>query len=187
MAFVTVSTGVGGGIVQGGRLLEGRRGSAGSIGHVLADPAGPVCGCGQRGCLEAVASGPAIAAEGGAATAVELFARAAAGDPRAIAAIERSSTAVARTLAGLAALLDLDLAVLGGGVGLAPGYLAAVERALSALPARFRLPLAAARLGRDAGLIGAADRACRALLRVRRATVGRRRAAPPASPAAAAG
>ncbi|MDP9431844.1 MAG: ROK family protein, partial [Actinomycetota bacterium] len=59
---MVVSTGVGAGIVSGGRLIEGATGNAGHLGHVVVDPAGPPCTCGGRGCLEAVASGPSIAA-----------------------------------------------------------------------------------------------------------------------------
>ena len=56
MVFITVSTGVGGGVVSGGKLLTGPGGLAGHIGHTLADPHGPVCGCGRTGCVEAIAS-----------------------------------------------------------------------------------------------------------------------------------
>lgn len=62
MVFITVSTGVGGGVVSGGKLLTGPGGLAGHIGHTLADPHGPVCGCGRTGCVEAIASGRGIAA-----------------------------------------------------------------------------------------------------------------------------
>ena len=58
---MVVSTGVGGGIVLDGRLLDGDTGNAGHIGHVIVEPDGHVCGCGARGCLEAEASGTAIA------------------------------------------------------------------------------------------------------------------------------
>lgn len=56
MVFITVSTGVGGGVVSNGRLITGNGGLAGHLGHTLADPNGPLCGCGRRGCVEAVAS-----------------------------------------------------------------------------------------------------------------------------------
>lgn len=62
MVFITVSTGVGGGVVSGGKLRTGPGGLAGHIGHTLADPHGPVCGCGRTGCVEAIASGRGIAA-----------------------------------------------------------------------------------------------------------------------------
>lgn len=70
MVYITVSTGVGGGIIVDGKLYGGARGSAGEIGHTVIDPAGPLCGCGNYGCLEALASGTAIAARG-----VEIEAR----------------------------------------------------------------------------------------------------------------
>ncbi len=63
MMFVTVSTGVGGGIILNKKLLVGQRGLAGHIGHTLSDPHGVLCGCGRRGCVESVASGTAIGAE----------------------------------------------------------------------------------------------------------------------------
>lgn len=62
MVFLTVSTGVGGGVVTDGKLLTGTGGLAGHLGHTLADPNGPMCGCGRRGCVEAIASGRGIAA-----------------------------------------------------------------------------------------------------------------------------
>ncbi|SUG64085.1 kinase [Salmonella enterica subsp. enterica] len=62
MVFITVSTGVGGGVVCDGKLLTGKGGLAGHLGHTLADPHGPVCGCGRVGCVEAIASGRGMAA-----------------------------------------------------------------------------------------------------------------------------
>ncbi len=64
LVFLTLGTGVGGGVVVDGRLRLGRLGAAGEIGHICVDPQGPWCGCGSRGCLETFASGPAITAEG---------------------------------------------------------------------------------------------------------------------------
>ncbi len=58
---LVVSTGVGGGLVLGGRLIDGATGNAGHIGHVVVDPVGPDCACGGRGCLEAIAAGPRLA------------------------------------------------------------------------------------------------------------------------------
>lgn len=159
MVFLTVSTGVGGGLVLDGTLRVGPGGLAGHLGHVVAVPDGPLCGCGRRGCVEAVASGRALAAAATEAFGEEmdapaLFRRT---DPAAAALIDRAATAIARLLADLKAALDLDLAVLGGGVGLADGFLGRVERALAAEPSQFRLPLRPAALGHDAGLIGMAD------------------------------
>lgn len=161
MVFLTVSTGVGGGLVLDGELRVGPGGLAGHLGHVVAVPNGPLCGCGRRGCVEAVASGRALAAAataafGEAMDAPALFRRAER-DPAAAALIDRAAAAIARLLADLKAALDLDLAVIGGGVGLAEGFLGRVERALADEPPLFRIPLRPAALGHDAGLIGMAD------------------------------
>ena len=87
MVFITVSTGVGGGVVSGGKLRTGPGGLAGHIGHTLADPHGPVCGCGRTGCVEAIASGRGIAtaAQGelAGANAKTIFTRAGQGAARA--------------------------------------------------------------------------------------------------------
>lgn len=109
MAMV-VSTGVGGGIVLDGRLLHGAAGNAGHVGHVVVEPDGRRCACGGRGCLEAEASGTAIAATSGRPPAE-------AGDE----VIERSGRLVGRAVASVVALLDLELAVVSGGVALGFG------------------------------------------------------------------
>ena len=161
LVFVTISTGVGGGIVLHGRPLSGRQGLAGQVGFLTADPDGPPCGSGRRGTLESVASGAALARQ-----ATEVFGRpldapalfALHGrDPRADAILDAAAAATARAFADLAALLDPDRIVVGGGVGLAPGYLELVAAHLAAEPELFRPPLARAELGADAGLIGAAS------------------------------
>lgn len=107
---MVVSTGVGGGLVLDGRLLDGRLGNAGHVGHVVVEPEGRACSCGGRGCLEAEASGTAIAA--------------ATGRPAAHATasvVTRAGTLVGRAVASVAALLDLDLAVVSGSVALGFG------------------------------------------------------------------
>lgn len=122
---VTVSTGVGGGLILGGRLLHGSSGNAGHIGHVTVETDGPPCPCGGRGCLEAIAAGPhavrrALAAGwippvGQAADGQALAASASAGDAIASRELARSGTAVGAGLAACANLLDLDAAVVAGG------------------------------------------------------------------------
>lgn len=107
---MVVSTGVGGGIVLDGRLLDGAEGNAGHIGHVVVEPAGRPCACGGQGCLEAEASGPSIAAVTG------RPAEAASGADR-----RRCGTLVGRAVASVANLLDLELAVIGGSVALGFG------------------------------------------------------------------
>ena len=60
IVYVTISTGIGGGVVVDGHLMHGRRGMAGHVGHMMVDPNGPICGCGGRGCIEGIAAGPAF-------------------------------------------------------------------------------------------------------------------------------
>lgn len=160
MVFITVSTGVGGGVVSGGKLLTGPGGLAGHIGHTLADPQGPVCGCGRTGCVEAIASGRGIAAaaqgELAGADAKTIFTRAGQGDEQAQQLIHRSAHALARLIADVKATTDCQCVVLGGSVGLAEGYLALVETNLAKEPAAFHVELLAAHYRHDAGLLGAA-------------------------------
>jgi glucokinase len=107
---MVVSTGVGGGIVLDGRLLDGRLGNAGHIGHVVVEPEGRPCVCGGRGCLEAEASGTAIAAITGGEPA---------NAPSEI--VARCGAMVGRAVASVANLLDLSLAVVAGSVALGFG------------------------------------------------------------------
>jgi glucokinase len=107
---MVVSTGVGGGIVLDGRLLDGRLGNAGHIGHVVVEPSGRACRCGGRGCLEAEASGTAIAAITGRPPREA--------DP---ALVVRVGTLVGRAIASVVNLLDLPLAVVSGSVALGYG------------------------------------------------------------------
>jgi glucokinase len=116
---MVVSTGVGGGIVLGGRLLDGVTGNAGHIGHVVVEPEGRVCTCGGVGCLEAEASGTAIAAMTGRAPEDAPL------DVR-----ERAGRLVGRAVASVANLLALRLAVVSGSVALGFGepFFAAAQR-----------------------------------------------------------
>ncbi len=107
---MVVSTGVGGGIVLDGRLLDGTDGNAGHIGHVVVEPDGRECVCGGRGCLEAEASGTAIRTATGRPAAEA--------DP---ATRRRTGTLVGRAVASVANLLDLQLAIVGGSVALGFG------------------------------------------------------------------
>ena len=147
---MVVSTGVGGGIVLDGRLLDGESGNAGHIGHVIVEPEGRVCACGGRGCLEAEASGLAIAAVTG-RPAAEAEA----------ATVARTGTLVGRAVASAANLLDLRLAVVGGSVALGFGgpFFAAAQ---AEVDARARLDFSAGArvvpvgLGDKGPLVGAA-------------------------------
>lgn len=160
MAFITVSTGVGGGVVSHGRLLTGAGGLAGHLGHTLADPDGPLCGCGRVGCVEAMASGRGIAAAARDALAgcdaKAIFACAAGGDAQALSLIERSAQIMARLIADVKAITDCQQVVVGGSVGLAVGYLERIRMYLAREPSVYQVTLSAARYRHDAGLLGAA-------------------------------
>ncbi|WP_030753498.1 ROK family protein [Streptomyces griseus] len=167
---MVVSTGVGGGLVLGGSLHAGRTGNAGHIGHITVDQHGPACPCGARGCVERYASGTAIAAhalesgwrppDGRPATAREVGAAARAGDARALAAFDRAGRALAAAVAATAALVELDLVVVGGGVSQAGDVLFAPLRrhlaSYATLDFTRDVPVVPAGLALDAGLIGAA-------------------------------
>jgi glucokinase len=147
---MVVSTGVGGGVVLDGRLLDGADGNAGHIGHVIVEPDGRRCACGARGCLEAEASGSAIAAITGRPAAEA--------DDR---VRVRTGTLVGRAAASVCNLLDLRLAVVAGAVAL--GYGATFfETAQAELDRSARLAFSAgavirpAGLGSDGPLVGAA-------------------------------
>ncbi|MEO5841287.1 MAG: ROK family protein [Acidimicrobiales bacterium] len=121
---MVVSTGVGGGIVVDGRLLDGASTNAGHIGHVIVEPGGRQCGCGARGCLEAEASGSAI--------------RAITGQPAAQASAavrERTGLLVGRAVGSVLSLLDLRLVVIAGSVALGFGapFFAAAQREVDAI------------------------------------------------------
>jgi glucokinase len=154
---MVVSTGVGGGIVLDGRLLDGEGANAGHIGHLVVEPEGRPCVCGSRGCLEAEASGPAIAAVTG---------RPAAEAPLEVRA--RTGRLVGRAVAEVCVLLDLRLAVVAGSVALGFGE-AFFAAAQGELDRRARISYARgarivpAGLGGDGPLVGAAAVARRAL------------------------
>lgn len=160
MAFITVSTGVGGGVVSNGKLLTGAGGLAGHLGHTLADPHGPLCGCGRVGCVEAIASGRGIAAAArddlAGCDAKTIFARAAQRHEQAMRLVAHSAAVVARLIADVKATTDCQCVVIGGSVGLAEGYLALVESYLAQAPLAYHVKLQAAHYRHDAGLLGAA-------------------------------
>lgn len=174
LVYATVSTGIGGGIVLGGRLLHGIGGAAGEFGHQTIRPDGPLCGCGNRGCLEAMASGTAIARRG---RHLDAVVASAGGDPTAIhaghvaqAAREGDEEAAAIWAAAMDDLaiglgnvvttLAPDRLVVGGGVTRAGEQLLAPLRAGLARHVRMvpinELDVRIAELGDDVGLVGAA-------------------------------
>ena len=159
-AFITVSTGVGGGIILNRKLFTGTNGVAGHIGHSLADPNGEPCGCGRVGCVEAIAAGRAIARDAAKwenpCDPPEVFNRFRQDDPQAVALVDKSAKAIANLIADLKINLDIQRIALGGSVGLAEGYLARVEYFLAQMPEIYRPNIVLAHYAQDAGLIGAA-------------------------------
>ncbi|MDT5153098.1 MAG: glucokinase [Mycobacterium sp.] len=165
---MVVSTGIGGGLVLDGAPYDGRTGNAGHVGHVVVEPDGAPCTCGGRGCVETVASGTHLARwayENGwdaapGADAKDLADAANRGDPVALQAFRRATTALAMTIASVAAVCDLDLVVIGGGVAKSGALLFdPLREALSTyagLDFIRGLRVVPAELGGDAGLVGAA-------------------------------
>jgi glucokinase len=167
---MVVSTGVGGGLILDSRLIKGASGNAGHIGHVVVDPDnGPVCGCGARGCLEAIARGPALVSWAQAqgwrqgqpdATAKDLADDSAQGHPVGLAAMRRAGRALGIAIASATYLCDLEVVPIGGGVSQAGSMLfEPLEEALRAhtkLAFARKVRVVPAALGGSAGLIGAA-------------------------------
>jgi len=166
LIYITVGTGIGGGIILDGQLYRGVDRSHPEIGHHVIDASGPACTCGFRGCWEALATGPAMAAwyksaaggNGANLSAKEIFQLAREGDAYARSAVERETYYLALGLANLIALFVPDMIVLGGSVMKS----IALEdvRKVIAQGCRFvpweKTQLALASLGEDANLIGAA-------------------------------
>ncbi|HVB76989.1 MAG TPA: ROK family protein [Candidatus Nitrosotalea sp.] len=160
MVYITWSTGVGGGLIINGRLWSGAHGSAGEIGHMIIDPAGPLDSCGQRGCLEAFCGGRALSRASGESADV-LFAAAAGGDHDALRRVTAAAEKMGLALINLSNLFDPDLFVVGGGVTrswrlVAPVMRATLRASPFIRPAR-RPGLRRARLGDDGGLVGALE------------------------------
>jgi len=171
---LALGTGVGGGVIIDGRLHLGMDGSAGEIGHqtVLAD--GPRCGCGNRGCVEAVASAGALAELGGRGSAEEVFAAARDGDARGRAAVATVAGYLGIAVANAMVILSPERVVVGGGIAGAGEMLlepirAEVRRRVTLVPAE-RIQIVPGALGSTAGAIGAALRGAEALSRPGSAT-----------------
>ncbi|MEV4922734.1 ROK family protein [Streptomyces roseoverticillatus] len=174
---MVVSTGVGGGLVLGGRLHPGPTGNAGHIGHISVDLDGDDCPCGARGCVERIASGPNIARRAldagwlpgpdGDRSAAAVAAAAGAGDAVARASFERAAQALAAGIAATAALVEIEVAVIGGGVAGAGEVLFAPLRErlrdYATLSFASGVEVLPAELGSDAGLVGAAAAAAQEL------------------------
>lgn len=118
-AFLNLGTGVAAGFIVGGRLVHGSSGVAGEIGHMVIDPSGPMCGCGQRGCAEAIVSGPAVARAwptDAPYPVVDLLEKAGKGDPDAMRVRDAVAMGVARTVQLITLAMDPAVVMIGGGV-----------------------------------------------------------------------
>nr|WP_269328747.1 ROK family protein [Kineosporia babensis] len=176
LLFVKIGTGIGCGIVVGGEIYRGVNGSAGDIGHIQVDGHGPVCACGNTGCLEAAFGGAALARDAEAAarsgrsaylaemlgktlSAKDVGAAADAGDPVSLALIRDGGTRIGKVLASLVSFFNPGLVVIGGGVaGLGHPLLAEIRSVVyrRSLPlATGNLPIVLSELGGTAGVVGA--------------------------------
>ncbi len=179
LLLVTVGTGIGGGIIAGGRPYRGSHGFAAEIGHIIVEPGGPVCGCGNQGCWEQVASGRALdrlasdavqrdptgaialAAGGEEASGRHVSLAAEGGDAGAIEIIATVGRRLGEGMAGLANILDPEAIIVGGGVAEIGELLLGPARerfreTIEAAEHRPDVPIVPARLGNDAGAYGAA-------------------------------
>nr|WP_269809915.1 ROK family protein [Kineosporia rhizophila] len=178
LLFVKIGTGIGCGIVVGGEIYRGVNGSAGDIGHIQVDGHGPVCACGNTGCLEAAFGGAALARDAEAAarsgrsdwlaerllagnplSARDVGAAADAGDPVSLALVRDGGTRIGKVLASLVSFFNPGLVVIGGGVaGLGHPLLAEIRSVVyrRSLPlATGNLPIVLSELGGTAGVVGA--------------------------------
>jgi len=165
LLYVNIGTGIGGGIVSGGKMVRGWRNLAGEIGHMTVKPNGPTCTCGRKGCLEALASGSAIGREGTErlgrpVRSEEVFQLAEQGDPIAKQILAEVVDALAFAIGATANLFNPKKVILGGGVAEAPEHL--LIEPLRERLVRYTLPqvyegleVVRAQLGYDAGIMGA--------------------------------
>lgn len=123
LVLFTLGTGVGGGIVLNGELWIGATGAAGALGHTIIDPHGPVCGCGQKGCVEQFASASAVSKKYGRGTAKDCFEAAKKGNKDALAVVDWSVEGLSIGVANAIQVLYPDLIVLAGGMALAGDFL----------------------------------------------------------------
>lgn len=173
--YLTISTGIGGGIISNGRLVEGGHGLAGELGHVTIEPDGPICACGKKGHLEALSSGTAISRyleqqvaagrfstfkPGSAPNAKAIADAAREGDSLSIETYERAGFYLGRAVADFLAIFNPSLVILGGGVAQSGDLLfAPMKRSLDqhvVAPEYLQgLTISTASLGDDTGLLGA--------------------------------
>ncbi len=161
--YVMLSEGIGGGVIVDGRIYLGQTGAAGELGHIVVDPDGQICRCGNRGCLATVAGGAALTAalrqiHGPHMTVDELIALSHDGDPGAARLIADAGEAVGRVLAATCSVLDPELVIIGGelapaGPPLLDSVRSSLERWIS--PASGHYPVALGELGAKAEVLGA--------------------------------
>jgi glucokinase len=158
--YVTISTGIGGALVSGGRMLRGVTNIAGEIGHLPVALDGPQCGCGSYGCVESLAAGRFLAEAYGVEDAARVYAAAASGEPRAVAILDRAEAALSNLAIILTNGLNPSLIVIGGAIAEhEPAHtLDPMRRAIATRA--FRVAAEAVRivppgLGRDVGMLGA--------------------------------
>jgi glucokinase len=164
VVMLTLGTGVGGGLILDGRPYRGATGGGAELGHIVIDFDGPLCGCGGRGHLEAVASGKAagrVAQElyGLEASGQELVRRAEAGEPEAVRAMAETGRRLGAAIATFVNIFEPEVVVIGGGFGRASELMLGPARQVLArdglAPARDTVRIVEAQLGSDAGVIGA--------------------------------
>lgn len=166
MAYLTVSTGIGGGFIVDGRHIGGNKGMAGHVGHMRLSQDGPQCSCGARGCFEALASGSAFEARAqatdlqhNAICAQQVFDGARAGDQRCLALVAEEARYLGQGITSIIHLFSPERVVIGGGLSRAFEHLEtgihAVIRADAMAPFK-NVRVVQAELGDNSGLIGAA-------------------------------
>lgn len=170
---MALGTGIAGCHVVGGEVAAGAHGIAGELGHIVVDPHGELCGCGQRGCLETVIGAPALRrawrAAGGEGSPRDLLGAYENGDVRALPIVERAGNALGDALLTLLALVDPGCIVIGGGLASSPHRLVQLAVTRVGEKATFHVvpPIVSAELGRWAGAVGcigiAVDRLTRAV------------------------
>jgi glucokinase len=159
IVYLTVSTGIGGGIIVNGEILHGATDSAAEVGHMTILPEGPQCNCGKKGCLEALASGTAIARRANSSSAEEVYKAALKGDKKALGVIEEAARYLGLGIANLVNVLNPEVVVIGGGVSKMGELLFSVVRETVAkealeVPAK-AVKIVPAQLGDEVGALGA--------------------------------